>query len=96
MNNGYIYLRSHVNYDLYNVFKLGRTKNITNRDSTYITGELIKGFFILVIEILSNQKYDDIYVEKILKNNFKHYHIQKNGGKEFYSKNIINEISFIF
>ena len=92
MNNGYIYLRTHLSYDIYNVFKLGRTKNIPDRDSTYITGELIKGYFELVIEIFDNQKYDDVYVEKLLQTNFKDYNIQKTGGTEFYQQNIINEI----
>ena len=42
---GYIYVRIHEAYDLYGVCKLGKTQNITNRESGYITGEFVKGDF---------------------------------------------------
>ena len=90
MNNGYIYLRNHNSY--INVYKLGRTKILYYRDFNYATGEYIRGKFIFVIKILDNQKYDDIYVENLLQKYFKHYHLQKDGGCEFYNKQIINEI----
>ena len=88
-NNGYIYIRSHQYYELDNVCKLGKTKNISNRDSTYATGEYKRGYFKLVIEILSN---DDTFVEKLLQKYFKNYHLKIDGGSEFYSTHIINEI----
>jgi hypothetical protein len=63
-NNGYIYIRYHHYYN--NICKLGKTKNIYDRDTTYATSEYIRGYFILVIEILNNQIYDDTFVEKLL------------------------------
>jgi len=91
-NNGYIYVRTHKSYDIDNVCKLGKTINFVNRDKNYITSEFIKGEFILIIEILNNQIYDDTFTEKILQNHFKNYHKKRNGGSEFYDKQIIDEI----
>jgi superfamily II DNA or RNA helicase len=92
LNNGYIYIRKHENYDNYNICKLGRTKNIPNRDNTYATSEYKRGYFDLVIEISNNQSFDDTFVEKILQRYFKHYNSKKDGGIEFYNINVINEI----
>ena len=91
-NNGYIYVRNHEHYNKYNVCKLGKTKNIPDRDNTYTTGEYIRGCFVLVIEILDKQIYDESYVEKLLQKYFKNYHIKKDGGCEFYQNKIIDEI----
>ena len=91
-NNGYIYIRYHHYYNNDNICKLGKTKNIYDRDTTDATSEYIRGYFILVIEILNNQIYDDTFVEKLLQKYFKCYHSKKNGGNEFYNIKIINEI----
>jgi superfamily II DNA or RNA helicase len=87
--NGFIYIRTHQYYDINQVCKLGRTKNFINRDKNYITGEFIRGHFILIIEILN---YDDVFTEKVIQRYFKNYHLKRNGGIEFYNKKIIDEI----
>jgi hypothetical protein len=95
VNKGYIYIRDTEPYKLYGVIKIGRTKNIAERDSVYKTGEYVRGKMISVYEILIKQKYDhidDIYVEKLLQRYFKKNHKIKNGGTEFYDKKIVNEI----
>ena len=92
INNGYIYIRNHIYYDNDNICKLGKTKNIANRDNNYATGEYKRGYFIIVIEILNNQLFDDTYVEKLLQKYFRNYHSKINGGSEFYQNEIINEI----
>ena len=74
MNNGYIYIRNHIYYEYDTVCKLGRSKNIPDRDNNYATTEYRRGQFKLVIEILNNQKYNDMYVEKLLQIHFKKYH----------------------
>ena len=86
---GYIYIRYHESYIGYNVYKLGQTKDIISRMSTYITGEYIKGNLLLVIELLSN---DSVFIEKIIKNSFRHYNRKDSGGTEFYDTKILNEI----
>jgi len=84
-NYGYIYLRNHESYDNYNAYKLGRTKNIPERNSTYITGEFIRGHFVLVLKMQSH--YDD-YVEKLLHKQFISLRLQR----EFFNRDILNLI----
>ena len=91
-SNGFIYIRHHLYYENDKICKLGKTKNIPDRDNNYATGEYIRGYFVLVIEILNEQTYDDTYVEKLLQKYFKNYHIKKDGGCEFYQTKIIGEI----
>jgi superfamily II DNA or RNA helicase len=89
---GYIYAREHEAYDLYGVCKLGKTQNITNRETTYITGEFVKGDFSYVFEVpLAKMSL----AEAKLGEDFKSFH-ERNfnvgrgfGGKEFYKKEII-------
>lgn len=38
MEFGYIYLREHESYDIYNCYKLGKAVNIPERENTYIIG----------------------------------------------------------
>ena len=90
---GYIYVRTHEAYDLYGVCKLGKTQNITNRETTYITGEFVKGDFSYVFEVpLAKMSY----AEKKLGEDFKSLGFHERrlnrgrcGGKEFYKKEII-------
>ena len=91
-NNGFIYIRQHIYYDNDKICKLGKSKNIPDRDNGYATGEYKRGKFGLVIEILNNQSFDDTHVEKLLQNYFKNYHSRIDGGTEFYQNKIIDEI----
>ena len=84
-NYGYIYLRNHESYDMYNAYKLGRTKNIPERNSTYTTGEFVRGYFVLVLEL---KNYSDDYVEKLLHRHFVHLRLQR----EFFHRDILNDI----
>uniref|UniRef100_A0A6C0EF14 Helicase ATP-binding domain-containing protein n=1 Tax=viral metagenome TaxID=1070528 RepID=A0A6C0EF14_9ZZZZ len=91
MNNGYIYIRSHVSYDNYNVCKLGKTMNLIERNSTYKTGEVECGSYELVIKV-QKQKLD--IIERLLQFHFKSlgYHYYLDGGTEFFKKDIISLI----
>jgi len=84
---GYIYARTHEAYDLYGVCKLGKTQNITNRETTYITGEFVKGDFSYVFEVpLAKMSF----AEKKLGEDFNSFHVRRPfAGKEFYKKEII-------
>ena len=89
---GYIYIRIHEAYELYGVCKLGKTQNITNRETTYITGEFVKGDFSYVFEVpLAKMSF----AEAKLGEDFKSFHVRNFnvccgfGGKEFYKKEII-------
>jgi len=91
-NNGFVYVRQHVYYENDKICKLGKSKNISNRDNGYATGEYRRGKFGLVIEISNNQIFDDTYVEILLQKYFKNYHSKIDGGSEFYQNKIIDEI----
>lgn len=91
--NGYIYGRNHESYEIYNACKLGKTNNIPERDSTYATGEIRRGYFEPVFEI-SNKNTDIIECE--LQDEFKEFNIFINSGKEFYDTKIINLIEPYF
>ena len=90
LNNGYIYIRQHVYYENDKICKLGKSKNIPDRDNGYATGEYKRGYFILVIELLNTQECDDTYVEQLLQRYFKKYHSKIDGGSEFYQNKIID------
>lgn len=86
---GYIYVRTHEAYDKHDVCKLGKTQNITNRETTYITSEFVKGDFSYVFEVMLAKMS---YAEKKLGEDFKRlgFHVRRGfGGKEFYKKEII-------
>ena len=91
-NNGFVYVRQHVYYENDKICKLGKSKNIPDRDNGYATGEYRRGKFGLVIEISKNQIFDDTYVEILLQRYFKNYHSKIDGGSEFYQNKIIDEI----
>jgi superfamily II DNA or RNA helicase len=89
--NGYIYVRTNEYWDLYDVFKLGKTLSIPDREQTYITSEIKRGTYVMVIEvdliILDNlEKQLQVYFNKL------NLHIKFNAGIEFYKKEIVNFI----
>jgi hypothetical protein len=86
---GYIYIRTHSSYDIYNCCKMGKTNNIPERDTQYSTGEIIRGKFELVLEV-ENKKVG--IIEKLLQNEFIILNIKYNAGTEFYNKKIIHLI----
>ena len=93
--SGYIYLRNHLSYDIYNLYKLGRAINIPERDTQYATGEIIRGYFVAVYKIYVNP-IKLKFIEKLLHNEF--YDLNKiyNAGTEFYDKKIIDLIEPVF
>ena len=91
MNIGYIYIRTNEYWDLYDAFKLGKTLSIPDREQTYITSEIKRGNYVMIIEIeliiLDNiEKQLQIYFNEL------NLHIKFNAGIEFYKKEIINFI----
>jgi superfamily II DNA or RNA helicase len=86
---GYIYIRSHASYDIYDVCKIGKTSNIPERDSQYATGEIKRGFFEEVFEIIIGQI---TLIERLIQNEFRELNITFDAGTEFYDKKIITLI----
>jgi len=72
-----------------NVYKVGITKSIKDRNNTYITGEVERGEYLCLIEIqLDTMKL----IDNCLKNYFKSLNVYKGGGTEFYKRCIIDLI----
>lgn len=86
---GYIYIRNNEWYEKENLIKLGITSSLKERDNTYVTGEVKRGYYIIVIEIPLDKM---IIIDKLMKQYFKQYNIYKGGGTEFYSKCIIEKL----
>jgi hypothetical protein len=84
---GTIYLRDNAWFKREGVIKMGIASFAKDRSSTYITGEVERGEYILVVEIpLEKMRVLDV----CLKGYFKPYHIYKGGGTEFYDRSMIN------
>lgn len=88
--NTYIYARHHESYDKYNAIKIGVTDNIPERDAQYATGEVVRGVFVLVIEIASRVRE---FVDNYLKIQFVEQNIRNDGGTEFYQSNVCDKIT---
>jgi len=86
---GYIYVRDNLFYQSENVYKVGITRNLYARENTYKTGEVIKGKFIIIIQVpfklLNN-------LDNNLKLRLQSYNINKGGGSEFYTRDVIEII----
>ena len=86
---GYIYIRTHPAYDIYNACKLGKATNIPDRDSQYATGEIIRGTFESVFEVQIERVG---IIERLLQNEFRKHHVKHDAGTEFYDKAIIQRV----
>ena len=91
MNFGYIYIRQNEYWDLYHAFKLGKTTNIPDREQTYITSEIKRGNYVIIIEI-DLIILDDIEKKLQIYFNKLNLSVKFNAGTEFYKKEIINFI----
>lgn len=91
--NNYLYIRQHEAYDKYDACKVGITTNLYQRDTVYTTGEIIRGIFTDVFIILHN---DLKAVEDLIKREFKMLNIKRDGGTEFYKKDIIPSLAPFF
>jgi hypothetical protein len=83
----YIYIRTNEYWNFYNAVKLGKTISIPDRETTYKTGEIRVGYYVMVICVNVNDK-----VEALLQKHFKEYQIKYDGGTEFYNKLIVDMI----
>ena len=88
---GYLYIRTNEWCELKQVYKIGITNSIKDRNNTYITGEISRGYFIKIFELDVNSKQLQ-YIENIIKIKFKSLNVYIDAGREFYNKIIINKI----
>jgi len=72
---------------------MGITENIPERESQYITGEFIRGKFILVFQV----NFDELNtIDYKLKKHFNDINVRENGGTEFFKKNLVELIEPYF
>ena len=95
LNKSYIYIRDNIWYNSENIFKVGITTSIKDRNNTYITGELYKGFYVKIYELDVNPQKLKL-IDNLFKKDFKHLNIYFDGGTEFYDRCIINHIETFF
>jgi|688.fasta_scaffold30425_6 superfamily II DNA or RNA helicase len=88
----YLYIRDNEWYKQHNVYKVGITTSIKDRDNTYITGEIVRGTFIKIYELIDKNEQQLKKIDDDFKKYFKEYNIYKNSGTEFYDTIIINLI----
>ena len=91
--SGYIYARTNELYDIHNCYKLGRTQNILERETNYITSEVNRGYFKYIYEIYN---YDIEKCERQLFRELKSFNVYYDAGKEFYKKIVIEHIEQFF
>ena len=92
LNKSYIYIRDNIWYNSENIFKVGITTSIKDRSSTYITGELYRGFYVKIYELKVSQSTLKL-IDNIITGKFKKdYNVYFDGGTEFYDRKIINMI----
>lgn len=87
--NGYIYVRNHPSYDVYDACKMGKTINIPERDTQYATGEIKRGYFGEVFEVPIEKMG---FIECSLQKKFPELNVKYDAGTEFYNKKIITLI----
>ena len=85
-----VYLRDNAWFQAENVIKMGIASSAKDRENGgYVTGEIIRGEYILILEIDSSKMRP---IEKLLQHTFKQYHDYRGGGTEFYHRCIIDMI----
>ncbi len=96
MITGYMYIRSHPSWDIYECYKIGITENIINRESQYITSEIEKGILIKIFKFDNIEKEYFNKIDLIVKKELLHLNFIKNAGTEFYKYDCVNKIEGIF
>jgi superfamily II DNA or RNA helicase len=86
---GYIYIRFHSSYDVYDACKMGITISIPERDIQYSTGEIKRGYFEVVFEVPIKILR---IIEGLLQDEFRELNIKYDAGTEFFNKKIITLI----
>lgn len=88
--NGYIYIRFTEWYDIYNACKVGKTESIPDRENTYITSEIKRGYFEQVYKVPIKQMSN---IERQIQCEFNYLHINfPNSATEMFNKEIIELI----
>lgn len=90
-SKGSIYIRDNEWWKKENVYKMGKADFAKDRESPYITGEPIRGEYVLILEMPYN-KIKMRLIDNLLKQHFQYLNVNKGGGTEFYERCIKDEI----
>jgi predicted helicase len=85
----FIYVRSSKLWNTVNVYKMGITDNIIDRESTYITYELERGEYL---KIFKCKNIDRLLLDDLITDKFEYLNIYNDAGTELYNKKILEEI----
>jgi hypothetical protein len=77
--NGYIYVRNHPSYDVDDACKMGKSNNISEKDTQYATGEIKRRYFEAVFEVPIEKMGT---VERLLQNEFRELNIKNYPNKK--------------
>jgi hypothetical protein len=84
-----VYVRKNQWFSFFDIVKMGISELVKHRGSTYITSEIYRGEFILIVEILSGNIN---LIDKMLKNYFDQENFYRGSGTEFFNKSIVSLI----
>ena len=93
---GYIYYRDNSWFKSNDVYKVGITSSIKDRNSTYITGEFTRGKFIKILELTNISSHKLKLIDTLIKINFKYLNVYIDGGTEFYKRDEIFNVIELF
>lgn len=86
----YIYVRTNEWWTLYNICKVGRSINFTDRENGYVTGEPVRGKYILVFKVYVMDDIETLLKKEFQPLNFKQKNDEdRTGGTELFNKTII-------
>lgn len=93
---GYIYIRKNPYWDNDSCYKIGKTEDILNRESTYITSEIRRGQLIKLFKFINITEEYLNKIDSILKIELKEYNYYIDAGTEFFKYECIDKIINIF
>lgn len=88
---GYVYIRQTIFRETHNVVKIGITKNLADRETTYLTGEYIRGKYIKAYEVHLAELHNIDDCLKILLDGYNQRDASE-GGIEFYRSEVLDII----
>jgi hypothetical protein len=87
LSYGFVYIRDNEAYRRDNVYKIGITKSLIERNKYYKTGEYNQSAYIYICKVKLNILSK---VDKELKILLKSYNVSNGGGDEFYRRDVLD------
>ena len=91
---GFFYIRDNELCRLKNIYKIGKTISVKNRNDSFITNEHERGEFVYVLEVI-NSRISLTRIDYYLTHYLQSENNYINGGREYYNRNLIKLIEMI-